>query len=255
MEKRMIFMVAIALLALSHCSVNAKSIASPTPSPAPAPAPAYVNLTELLGVAGPFHTFLNYLESTKIIDTFQNQATNTQEGITLFVPQDTAFASLKKSVLSNLTQDQLKSVLLFHALPHYYSFSDFKKLSQIGPVSTLAGGPYTLNFTYISGTIHLTSGWSNTKISSSVLSTSPVAIYQINLVLLPEAIFGTNIPPTPAPAPAPEISPTAESPAGVPKGEKSPSSSPSPSSSHRMISMSIWGQFFLAMLGGLVLML
>jgi hypothetical protein len=42
---------------------------TPTPSPAPAPSPPYVNLTDLLSVAGPFHNFLNYLESTKVIDT------------------------------------------------------------------------------------------------------------------------------------------------------------------------------------------
>ncbi|GAB4859369.1 Fasciclin-like arabinogalactan protein 7 [Ancistrocladus abbreviatus] len=255
MEKTVIFMAAIALLVSTSCPVHAQTISSPTPSPAPAPAPAYVNLTELLGVAGPFHTFLNYLESSKIIDTFQNQANNTEEGITLFVPQDGAFASLKKSMLSNLTQDQLKSILLFHALPHYYSLSDFKNLSQMGSIPTLAGGQYTLNFTDISGTIHLTSGWSNTKISSSVLSTAPVALYEINKVLLPEAIFGTDIPPTPAPAPAPEIAPSADSPADLPKSEKSPSSSISPSSSYRMISVSIWSQFSLAILGGVVVML
>ncbi|KAI3504136.1 hypothetical protein L1887_32681 [Cichorium endivia] len=36
----------------------------------------------------------------------------------------------------------------------------------------------------------------------SVHAKDPVAIYQVNRVLLPEAIFGTDIPP-PAPAPAP----------------------------------------------------
>ncbi|KAI3789441.1 hypothetical protein L2E82_02236 [Cichorium intybus] len=213
-----------------------------TPTPAPAPAPDYVNLTELLSVAGPFSTFLKYLESTKVIETLQNQANNTEEGITLFVPKDKAFTSLKKPSLSNLTADQLKQLCLFHALPHYYSLSDFKNLSDAGPVNTLAGGSYTLNFTDVSGTVHIGSGWTNTQVSSSVHSTDPVAIYQVNYVLLPEAIFGTDIPPpAPAPAPVPDIAPVADAPeadGGKRKGKVASSSSTS--SSDRVIGWSVW---------------
>ncbi|KAK9285643.1 hypothetical protein L1049_024841 [Liquidambar formosana] len=193
-----------------------------SPTPAPAPAPAFVNLTDLLTVAGPFHTFLSYLESTKVIETFQNQANNTEEGITMFVPKDGAFSSLKKPSLSNLTQDQLKKLVLFHALPHYYSLADFKNLSQLSPVTTFAGGQYTLNFTDVSGTVRIGSGWTNTVVSSSVHSTDPVAVYQVDKVLLPEAIFGTDIPPMPAPAPAPDKSPAADSPAALTKQASSP---------------------------------
>ncbi|CAK7349073.1 unnamed protein product [Dovyalis caffra] len=221
MKCSMIIVFSSTLLFLCAPLAYAQKGASPpaptlTPSPAPAPTPPYVNLTDLLSVAGPFKTFLNYLESTKIIDTFQNQANNTDEGITIFVPKDDAFKNLKKPSLSNLTQDQLKQLILFHALPHYYSLSDFKNLSKVSPVSTFAGaGGYALNFTDTSGTVHLDSGWSKTKVSSSVHSTDPVAIYQVDRVLLPEAIFGTDIPPTPAPAPAPETAPAADSPSSA----------------------------------------
>ncbi|XP_028053798.1 60S ribosomal protein L13a-4-like [Camellia sinensis] len=68
-------------------------------TPAPAPAPPFVNLTALLTVTGPYHTFLTYLQSTKVIETLQNQANNTVEGLTLFVPTDAAFSSLKKPSL------------------------------------------------------------------------------------------------------------------------------------------------------------
>ncbi|KAJ4832423.1 Fasciclin-like arabinogalactan protein 7 [Turnera subulata] len=229
---------------------------TPTPAPAPAPGPAYVNLTDLLSVAGPFHTFLNYIESTKVIDTFQNQANNTDEGITLFVPKDDAFSKLKKPSLSNLTQDQLKQVLLFHALPHYYSLAEFKNLSQVGPVSTLAGaGQFALNFTDVSGTVHLNSGWSKTKISSSVHSTDPVAVYQVDKVLLPEAIFGTDIPPTPAPAPAPDVSPAADSPKAADDGESGHAPVTSPRNSSHRISFGIWSQLVLAFSAVMVLFL
>ncbi|KAK3016120.1 hypothetical protein RJ639_006154 [Escallonia herrerae] len=252
MEYTMIFLVCSTLVLM--CSTPyAQIVGSPSSSPAPAPAPGFVNLTDLLTVAGPFRTFLNYLESTKVIETFQNQANNTEEGITLFVPKDSAFSSLKKPSLANLTADQLKSLCLFHALPHYYSLAEFTNLSKVSPVSTFAGGQYTLNFTDVSGNVHVGSGWTNTEVSSSVHSTDPIAVYQINKVLLPEAIFGTDIPPTPAPAPSPDIAPAADTPASDVGRGSSPKSSP-PSSSHRIIGSSPWSYLVLAISGGLVLL-
>ncbi|XP_059662920.1 fasciclin-like arabinogalactan protein 7 isoform X2 [Cornus florida] len=259
MEYTMTFVVSSILVILCSTSAYAQIVGSPSlsPTPAPAPAPDFVNITALLSVAGPFKTFLGYLESTKVIETFQNQANNTEEGITIFVPKDDAFSSLKKPSLSNLTQDQLKSLCLFHALSHYYTLADFKNLSQLSPVMTLAGGQYTLNFTDVSGTVHIGSGWTNTKVSSSVHSTDPVAVYQVDKVLLPEAIFGTDIPPTPAPAPAPapspDIAPAADSP--TEKSGSGSSSTSSPSSSNRITNWGVWSHLVLAISGGLVLFL
>lgn len=260
MEKMKVSMaLMISALLLLFSSANAQKAASPptfSPTPAPAPAPEHVNLTDLLSVAGPFHTFLNYLESTKVLETFQNQANNTDEGITIFVPKDDAFKSLKKPSLANLTQDQLKQLCLFHALPHYYSLADFKNLSQMSPVSTYAGGDYKLNFTDVSGAVHIDSGWSRTKVSSSVHSTDPVALYQVDKVLLPEAIFGTDIPPMPAPAPAPHVPPPADAPSEVSDGgAASPKSSPGTNSSHRNINWGICIQLILAVSGLMALFL
>ncbi|KAF8762575.1 hypothetical protein HU200_009303 [Digitaria exilis] len=84
--------------------------------------------------SGPFHTFLEYLQKTNVLETFQNQANNTKEGITIFVPKDSAFAALKKTTFANLTQDQLKSLILYHAFPKYYSLAEFNKLSTLNPV-------------------------------------------------------------------------------------------------------------------------
>ncbi|XP_021897811.1 fasciclin-like arabinogalactan protein 7 [Carica papaya] len=254
-----LFIICCTVLLFCSSSAHAQAANPPspilTPTPAPAPAPDFVNLTDLLSVAGPFETFLNYLVSTKVIETFQNQANNTQQGVTIFVPKDDAFKSLKKPSLANLTDDQLKSLLLFHGLPHYYALADFRNLSKTGPVNTFAGGQYTLNFTDVSGTVRLDSGWTRTKISSSVHSTDPVAVYQVDRVLLPEAIFGTDIPPMPAPAPAPEtIAPSADSPsADSSEGGAAPKSSPS-NSAHRIINLGSWSKMFLAISAGLLLL-
>ncbi|KAK4776990.1 hypothetical protein SAY86_005678 [Trapa natans] len=244
---------AIIVVLVSPPSVNAQTsppspAAVPTPAPAPAPGPDHVNLTNLLTYAGPFHTFLGYLQSTKVISTFQDRADNSADGITIFVPKDSAFSSLKSPSLSNLTQDQLRSLCLFHALPHYYSLADFKNVSQMSPVATLAGGLYTLNFTDVSGTVHISSGWSDTTVSSSVRSTDPVAVYQVDKVLLPVAIFGTDIPPAAAPAPAPVTvtsPPAADSPSSVSDNGLAPTST-KPNSSCRVSGFGAWGALLLA---------
>ncbi|KAL4298481.1 hypothetical protein AHAS_Ahas17G0005200 [Arachis hypogaea] len=260
MEFSMFFILSNTLLLLSS-SAFGKTVSppaptpTPTPTPAPAPAPDYVNLTELLTVAGPFHTFLNYLESTKVLDTFQNQANNTEEGITIFVPKDSDFAS-KKKTLSNLTQEQLKQVILFHALPHFYSLAEFKNLSETS-TPTFAGGDYTLNFTDDSGTVHISSGWAKTKVTSAVHATVPCAVYEVDKVLLPEAIFGTDIPPTPAPAPAPAVAPAADSPTEHSADSKasSPSSSQPDGSSASKTIISHGGSLVLATFGVVMMLL
>ncbi|CAA2984627.1 Hypothetical predicted protein [Olea europaea subsp. europaea] len=251
----MAFISAI-LVVFYFASANAQSVVAPTPTPAPAPAPEHVNLTDLLSVAGPFQTFLGYLQSTKVIETFQNQANNTDEGITLFVPKDEAFASLKKPSISNLTQDQLKSLCLFHALPHYYKLADFTNLSRQSPIPTFAGGQYSLNFTDNSGTVHVDSGWTKTKVISAVRATDPVAVYETDKVLLPEAIFGTDIPPTPAPAPAPvpDTAPVADSPSEK-EGSESSSPNSSPSSSHSIVNSGKLSQLALAFVGAMLMFL
>ncbi|CAN8270612.1 unnamed protein product, partial [Cochlearia groenlandica] len=219
-----IFIITVTVLLCFSASTKAKTTSPPapisplTPSPAPSPAPHHVNLTGLLSVAGPFHTFLDYLLSTKVMDTLQSQANNTEEGLTIFVPKDDAFKAQKNPSLSNLTKDQLEKLILFHALPHYYSLSEFKNLSKSGPVTTFAGGQYSLTFTDVSGTVRIESLWTRTKVSSSVFSTEPVAVYQVNRVLLPEAIFGTDVPPMPAPAPAPVVSSPSDSPSADSEG-------------------------------------
>uniref|UniRef100_A0ACD5Y3Z7 Uncharacterized protein n=1 Tax=Avena sativa TaxID=4498 RepID=A0ACD5Y3Z7_AVESA len=208
--------------ALAQKSPPASVSLPPSTSPAPAPAPHYVDLAALLGVAGPFHTFLSYLQKTDVIKTFQSQANNTDEGITIFVPKDSAFAALKKSTFSNLTSDQLKQLLLYHSFPKYYPLATFRNLSVLNPVNTFAGSPYTLNLTDNMGTISVQSMWSKPKISSSVYATDPVAVYSIDKVLLPMQLFSKDPPLAPAPAPAPQsgASDVAPSPGGGKEGGK-----------------------------------
>ncbi|WVZ92279.1 hypothetical protein U9M48_038357 [Paspalum notatum var. saurae] len=184
-------MLAIIVLSSSPATAhNTKNHAGPIHLPPP-------DIADLLSVAGPFQTFLGYLQKTNVIQTFQNQAnTTTAAGITIFVPKDSAFTALKKTTLARLTKNQLKSLLLYHALRRFYS------LSQLGLpgrrsrlVATFAGSRYTLNLTDdIVGSIRVRSTWSNAKIRSSVYVTAPVAVYEVDKVLLPKQIFKSRPP-------------------------------------------------------------
>jgi Fasciclin domain len=211
--------------ALFPLSPSPSPIESPTPSPAPSPAVHHVNITDLLTHAGPYRNFLSYLIQTNVIDIFQSQANDTKSGgLTLFAPSDSAFASLQKNTFSNLTNDQLKTLLLYHAFPHYYTLSNFQNLSTQNPVTTFAGGSYTLNLTYDMGTIHVVSSWFSAKIISSTYATSPVAIYTLDMVLIPKELFTVEPALAPTPAPPPEVNPADTTPSSSVTGT-SPTSS------------------------------
>ncbi|KAI8558173.1 hypothetical protein RHMOL_Rhmol04G0069100 [Rhododendron molle] len=169
---------------------------------------APVNLTAILSEqSAPFGSFLALLQSTNAIQILQNQA-NTQQGLTLFAPNDVAFAD-DPVPWGTLSAAQTQSLCLFHALPQYYSATGLNTLSQLSPLTTMAGGQYTLNITYVSQTLYLNSGWTSAKVlAAGDLTTYPTQVYQINKVLLPEAIFGTNIPPPPPSSSTPGTSPS-----------------------------------------------
>ena len=137
----------------------------------------------------------SYLQKTSVIETFQSQADNTKAGITIFVPRDSAFAALKKKkkkttpAIASLTKAQLKSLLLYHALPRFYCLAELGNLRWRSPVATFAGSRYTLNLTEDTGTVRVRSAWSNAKIGRTVYGTAPVAVYEVDKVLLPSQIF------------------------------------------------------------------
>jgi hypothetical protein len=188
-------------------------------TPAPAPAPAYVDLADLLSLGGPYGTFLDYLTRTDVIKTFQSQANDTKQGISVFAPLDSAFAAVDDGALSNLTTDQLRSLMLHHAMPRFYPLSAFSALAAASPVSMFA---YKANVTDKAGIVGIKSGWATAKLVSSVYSTKPVALYALDSLLLPKEIFPTapEMAPVPAPAPAPVAKPMDDAPGAGERGAK-----------------------------------
>ncbi|ONK70113.1 uncharacterized protein A4U43_C05F30390 [Asparagus officinalis] len=88
----------------------------------------------------------------------------------------------------------------------------------------MAGNSFTLNIQDSSGLILVGSGWTKTSISSSVYSAAPVAVYQVDQVLIPEAIFGAPPPLSPSQSPPPPNVPSSPS-----KGQTPPSDNAAPS--------------------------
>ncbi|KAK8448982.1 hypothetical protein SEVIR_7G141900v4 [Setaria viridis] len=200
--------IAMLCLALPRAALSQSQNAPPVAdTPAPAPAPHHVNLTDLLSLAGPYGTFLGYLVRTDAIRTLQSQANATEgEGVTVFAPEDSAFAAVDGAALSNLTTDQLRALVLCHAAPRYLPLSSFAALAASGPVATFGGARCAVNVTYAAGRIRLAAGWTRAaRLVSSVYSTPPVAVYALDRVLLPEQVFPTEpaVAPVPAPAPGP----------------------------------------------------
>ncbi|XP_058210537.1 fasciclin-like arabinogalactan protein 7 [Rhododendron vialii] len=161
------------------------------------------NLGDILGApASSYSSFYSLLESSTGTSRILQDQADTQQGLTLFVPNNNAIAT-DPVPWGTLSVAQIQSLILFHAVPQYYGISALNTLSQLSPVVTMAGGQYTLNFTVVSQALYLNSGWTSAKVVDVVkLNTSTLQIYQIDAVLKPEAIFGTNIPPPPSTATA-----------------------------------------------------
>ncbi|RLM75354.1 fasciclin-like arabinogalactan protein 7 [Panicum miliaceum] len=148
-----------------------------TPALAPAPAPHHVNLTDLLSLAGPYGTFLDYLVRTDVIRALQSQADAAGgQGVTVFAPEDSAFAAVGGAAPPGLAADQLRALMLCHAAPRYLPLASFAALP--GPVlPTLAGGERcAVHVTYATGRIRVASGWTRAaRLVSSVYATPPFA--------------------------------------------------------------------------------
>lgn len=197
----------------------------PSLAPAAPPAPHYVNVTDVLKQAGQFNTFLSFLQGTQLENQLQTQANNTQQGLTLFAPSDAAFKALRpkyKTMLNNLTDQEKISLLEYHAVPTFYTLGQFQSLSN--PISTM--GPYKFNVSAFGAQANMSTGLVNAPITSSVFSQSPVAVYAVDKVLLPEEIFGLPSP-TPAPSPEPVSAPASAMAPSDETASKSPSNSDS----------------------------
>ncbi|XP_051131760.1 fasciclin-like arabinogalactan protein 11 [Andrographis paniculata] len=169
-----------------------------SPAPAPAP-PGPTNVTAVLEKAGRFTTFIRLLQNTKVADQINTQLNNSNQGMTIFAPTDSAFSSLKPGMLNSFTDEQKVELMQFHVLPSFFSTSQFQTASN--PLRTQAGGSqgsFPMNVTATGNNLNITTGVTNATVGNTVYTDNQLAVYEVDRVLLPLSFFQS-----PAPAPAP----------------------------------------------------
>ncbi|CAI8592474.1 unnamed protein product [Vicia faba] len=173
-----------------------------TESPAPSPSSAPTDIIRILKKAGGFTTLIRLLQTTQVATQINAQLLNSNNGLTLFAPNDNSFSSLKPGFLNSLNDQQKNELIQFHELPSFVSLSNFDTLSN--PVRTQAGDDPTrlaFNITSSGNQLNLTTGVVNATVGGTVFSDHQLAIYQVDKVLLPRDFF---LPKSPPPAPAPQ---------------------------------------------------
>lgn len=191
---------------------------------APAPEPSKANLTDLMSAHG-CKVFAETLAANPAQETFES---NIQSGLTIFCPGDDA---MKKFIpkFKNLSAGGKQSLLEYHGTPIYSSLRDLR--SSNGLTTTLAtDGASKYSFTVQNdGTdVTIKTKLVTARIVNTLIDKSPLAIHQLNKVLLPEELFKSSLPPAPAPAPEDDA---ADSPKPARKKPKSPPAPAAPSDS------------------------
>lgn len=178
-----------------------------TSPPAPSPS-GPLNLTAILEKNGQYSTLIRLLQETQTDIQIANQLNNSAQGLSVFAPTDNAFNNLPSGTINGLTNQNKVLLIQYHITPKYYSLTDLLTVSN--PVPTQASGQngnWGLNFTGQANQVNVSTGIDATQINNALRQQPPLAVYQVDKVLLPEELFG------------------AKSPASAPPQAKAPSSS------------------------------
>ncbi|XP_059626992.1 fasciclin-like arabinogalactan protein 11 [Cornus florida] len=212
MMNLILFSLSLTLLFHSHFSTTqalspAKSPAASPPAPplAPVPAPTATpteaptastpsaDITKILGKSGRFTLFLRLLKNTNVGETINSQLSNSNSGLTVFAPTDSAFSTLGLGTLNSLPDKQQIQLVQFHILPNFFSITQLQTVSN--PLRTQAGengpGEFPLNVTTVGSQEKLSTGLMNTTITDTLYTDNKLVVYQVDSVLLPSKIFGS----------------------------------------------------------------
>ncbi|XP_062195294.1 uncharacterized protein LOC133898623 [Phragmites australis] len=191
----------LVLLPFAAAATGGKASPVPAKAKAPAAPPTPPNITALMAKGGCKAFAALVAASPDALSTFQSAA---EGGVTAFCPTDDAMKSFMPSY-KNLTADGKVSLLLFQAVPAYYTLGSLK--SSNGPMNTLAtdGAARNYNFTVQNKgdqvTIKTEASDDAARVKSTVYQKDPVAIYAVDTVLEPVELFDPVEAPAPAPAP------------------------------------------------------
>ncbi|KAL8508835.1 hypothetical protein ACS0TY_016149 [Phlomoides rotata] len=189
-------------LFIFHCTL----ISAQGPAAAPAPA-GPSDITTILKKDGRFTLFIHLLQSTKVADNINSQLSDdSNAGLTLFAPTDSAFSGLKTGTLNSYTEEKVELVQ-FHVLPYYLSPSQFQTASN--PLTTQAGSSsqlFAMNVTAIGNQVNITTGETNATLVNTIHTDNQLAVYEVDKVLLPQRFY-VPMPPPPTKKIAPKAKP------------------------------------------------
>ncbi|MCL7039989.1 hypothetical protein MKW94_018629 [Papaver nudicaule] len=193
-------LLVLALVSSCLFAVHAQKDAAPAPKAA-----GPINLTAILEKAGQYTTFMRILTATQVSNQIYNQLNSSDQGMTVFAPTDNAFNNLKPGTLNGLSTQEQVELVLYHVIPKYYSLVMFETASN--PVRTQAtgqgGGQFGLNFTTSANQVNVSSGMVDVILNNALRQEFPLAVYQVDKVLLPLDLFGAKPPASPPPPPSP----------------------------------------------------
>ncbi|KAK1394142.1 Fasciclin-like arabinogalactan protein 11 [Heracleum sosnowskyi] len=164
---------------------------------APPPAPSGpTNVTKILEKASQFTTLIRLLKNNQLDDQINTQLNNSNQGLTIFAPTDNAFAALKPGTLNSLTDQQKVQLIQFHVISSFLSTSQFQTVSN--PITTQAGnsneGQFPLNVTTSGNQVNVSTGVNGATVGNTIYTDNQLAVYQVDKVLLPLAMFGPHTP-------------------------------------------------------------
>ncbi|GFQ05223.1 fasciclin-like arabinogalactan protein 6 [Phtheirospermum japonicum] len=160
-------------------------------------APAPINVTGILEKAGQYNVFIRLLTDSQADDQINNQVNNSYDGLTVFAPTDDAFNNLPAGALNSLTGLQLVQLVLYHICPRFYSLQDFRKVSN--PARTQATGQggriFGLYFNGQANQVDVSTGIVEVPVYNALRKDFPLALYQVDTVLLPREFYEARPPP------------------------------------------------------------
>uniref|UniRef100_A0A0D9XBK1 FAS1 domain-containing protein n=1 Tax=Leersia perrieri TaxID=77586 RepID=A0A0D9XBK1_9ORYZ len=181
--------------------LQVSSVLSSSEAEAPVPPPVPVNLTELLSKKY-CKSFAGLLAANA--DVFRTVNETKDNGLTLFCPVDAVIAAFMPSY-KNLTAKAKTVILLYHAVPDYFSLQLLK--SNNGMVTTLATASeakkdYSYDVQNKGETITLDTRVVNSAVTATVGDNEPLAVYAVNKFLKPKELYKVVEAPAPAPEPS-----------------------------------------------------
>ncbi|KAL3643069.1 hypothetical protein CASFOL_013884 [Castilleja foliolosa] len=191
---------------------------------APAPAPSQRNISALMSAHGCKVFAETLLANPDAKDTYES---NVESGLTIFCPGDDAMKGFMPK-FKNLTASGKQSLLEYHGIPIYESMSGLK--SSNGLTNSLAtDGSRKFDFTVQNDGADVTimTKIVTATIVNTLIDEQPLAIYELNKVLMPTELFKGALAPAPAPSPDAESpKPSKKKKPKSPKAPAAPSDSP-----------------------------